>query len=176
MHRTRPHVVSDVPGEPGLALLRAMRAGDRDPRPWARLRQARCHHDAATIAKARHGPWREEHLCAWAQALARDDRSPATIVAGERPSAASRATFAEGQERDALPPGSRPRKRPQMDVRGSRPRSTGVDLTASAGRDEPTALPRSSAIGLDMGRWPTVTPFTSWLGLGPHPRVSGGQV
>ena len=55
-------------------------------------------------------------------------------------------------------------------------RMTGVDLTAIEGIDEPTALTIISEIGLDMGRWPTVKHFTSWLGLCPHHRVSGGKV
>jgi transposase len=53
---------------------------------------------------------------------------------------------------------------------------TGVDLTALEGIDEPTALTSISEIGLDMGQWPTVKQFTSWLGRCPHHRVSGGQV
>jgi transposase len=64
MHLKRQPVVSDVTGATGMALLRAMLAGERDPVPWARLRHDRGHHDAATIAKARHGQWREEPLCA----------------------------------------------------------------------------------------------------------------
>jgi transposase len=75
---------------------------------------------------------------------------------------------------------SRPRKRtrhrPQVDVRGSRPRITGGDLTAIAGIDEPTALTISSETGLDMGRWPTVKHCTSGRGLCRQPRVSGGNV
>jgi transposase len=71
---------------------------------------------------------------------------------------------------------SRPRNRPHLDVRGSRQRITGVDLTAIEGIDEPTALTIISEIGLDMGRWPTVQHFTSWLGLYPHHRVSGGKM
>jgi transposase len=53
---------------------------------------------------------------------------------------------------------------------------TGVDLTAIAGIDEPTALTSSSEIGLDLGRWPTVKHVTSWLGRCPHHQVSGGKV
>ena len=56
------HVVSDVTGETGMAIIRAILAGARDPVQLARLRNYRCHHDEATIAKALHGPWREEHL------------------------------------------------------------------------------------------------------------------
>jgi transposase len=174
------HVVSDVTGETGMAIIRAILAGERDPVPLARLRNYRCHHDEATIAKARHGQWREEHLFALAQAVALYDMYHEKIVECDRQIEACLATFAECQDRDALPPVSRPRKRtrnrPQMDVRGSLHRITGVDLTAIEGIDEPTALTIISEIGLDMGRWPTVKHFTSWLGLCPHHRVSGGKV
>jgi transposase len=102
------------------------------------------------------------------------------IAACERQIAAHLETFAACEDREALPPVSRPRQRtrnrPQLDVRGSLPRLTGVDLTAIEGIDEPTALTISSEIGLDMRRWPTVKHFASWLGLCPHHQLSGGKV
>jgi transposase len=58
------HVVSDVTGETGMAILRARLAGARDPVPWARLRNDRCPHDEATMAQALHGQWRAVHRCA----------------------------------------------------------------------------------------------------------------
>jgi transposase len=174
------HVVSDVTGETGMASMRAMLAGERDPVPLARLRNDRCHHDEETIAKALPGPWREEHLLALGQAVALYDMYHEKIAEGDRQIAAHLETFAEGEDREAVPPGSRPRKRtrnrPHVDVRGALHRITGVDLTASEGLDEPTALTSLSAIGLAMGRWPTVKHFTSWLGLCPHHRVAGGKV
>ena len=174
------HVVSDVTGETGMAIIRAMLAGERDPVKLARLRNDRCHHDEETIAKALHGQWREEHLFALAQAVALDDMDHEKIAACDCQIAAHLETFAECEDREALPPVSRPRKRtrnrPHVDVRGSWHRITGVDLTAIEGIDEPTALTIIREIGLDMGRWPTVKHFTSWLGRCPHHRVSGGQV
>jgi transposase len=180
MHLTRQHGVSAVTGEPGMAMMRAMLAGARDPVPWARRRNDRCHHDEETIAQALHGQWRDEPLGAWAHAVALYDLYHEKIVACDRQIDASLETFAECQDREAWPPVSqprkRPRKRPHVDVRGSRHRITGVDLTAIAGMDEPTALTIISAIGLAMGRWPTVTHVTSGLGRWPHHRVSGGKV
>lgn len=180
MTRKLQHVVSDVTGETGLAIIRAMLAGERDPMQLARRRNYRCHHDEETIAKALHGQWREEPLFALAHAVALYDMSHEKIIACDRQIDACLATFAECQDRDALPSVSRPRKRtrnrPHLDVRGSRHRITGVDLTAIEGIDEPTALTIISEIGLDMGRWPTVKHFTAWLGLCPHHRVSGGKV
>ncbi len=79
-----------------------------------------------------------------------------------------------------MPPAPRPRKRgrnqPGFAVREPLHRITGVDLTQIEGLDETTSLVILSEIGLDMHRWPTVKHFTSWLGLCPHHRVSGGKV
>jgi transposase len=73
MNLTRQPVVSDVTGETGMAIIRAMLAGARDPVPWARLRKDRGQHAAATSAQALHGQWREEPLLAVAQAGALED-------------------------------------------------------------------------------------------------------
>ena len=131
------------------------------------------------MAQALHGQWREEPLLALAQAVARAALEHETIAACARQIAAHLETFAACEAREALPPVSRPRQRtrnrPQSDGRGSLPRSTGGDLTAMEGIDEPTALTIISEIGLDRGRWPTVKHCTSWLGRCPHHRVSGGK-
>jgi transposase len=174
------HVVSDVTGETGMAIRRAMLTGERDPVQLARLRHDRGHHDEETIAKALHGPWREEHRLALAQAVALYDMYHEKIAECDRQIAAHLETCAACEDREALPPVSRPRQRtrhrPHLDGRGSLHRIPGVDLTAIEGIDEPTALTIISEIGLDMGPWPTVKHFTSWLGLCPHHRVSGGKV
>jgi transposase len=100
---------------------------------------------------------------------------------GARQIEAHLGTFAEPRDRQG-PPVQPPRKtkrkrnQPAFDVRGSLQRVPGVDLTTIEGIDDTTALIVSSEVGLDMSRWPTVKPFTSWLGLCPHQRVSGGKV
>jgi len=53
---------------------------------------------------------------------------------------------------------------------------SGVDLTRIEGIDETTALTILSEIGLDMSKWPSEKHFTSWLGLSPQRRISGGKV
>jgi hypothetical protein len=112
--------------------------------------------------------------------VALDDTYHAKSVACDRQSDAQLETFAECQDREALPPVSRPRRRtrhrPHVDVRGALHRITGVDVTAMAGIDAPTALTSISEVGRDLGRWPTVKPVTAWLGRGPPHRVSGGKV
>ena len=53
---------------------------------------------------------------------------------------------------------------------------TRVHLTRIDGVDEHTSLKVITEIGLDMSRWETVKNFTSWLGLCPNHRVTGGTV
>ena len=53
---------------------------------------------------------------------------------------------------------------------------TGVDLTAIEGIDEMHALTLVSELGTDFTKWPTVKQFTSWLGLCPNWKKTGGKV
>ena len=52
----------------------------------------------------------------------------------------------------------------------------GVDLTRIDGVDVTTALAVVSEIGVDMSRFPTIKHFTSWLGLCPGTKITGGKV
>jgi hypothetical protein len=63
-------VLSDITGETGLAILRKIVAGDRDPVALAQLRDPRCRSTEEEIAKALTGSYRPEHVFALKQALA----------------------------------------------------------------------------------------------------------
>ena len=180
MHLKRQQVVSDIPGRTGMAMIRAILGGERDPVPWAKLRHDRCQPDEAAIAQALHGQWRAEQLFALAQAVAVSDVDHQQSAAGDRQSEAPLRTCAEHREQQPQPaprPRQPKRKRhqPGVEVRGALQRMTGVDLTAIEGSDDTTALMLVSAIGCEMSRWPPVKHCASWLGLCPHQRVSGGQ-
>src|SRR5438093_9638108 len=66
-------VLSDVMGVTGQAFIRAIVAGERDPKVLARYRDGRVKASAAEIAEALRGNWREEHLFVLTQALAMYD-------------------------------------------------------------------------------------------------------
>jgi transposase len=174
------HVISDMTGVTGLAILRAILGGERDPEKLAQLRDYRCKYDEATIARALQGTWRDEPLFALAQAVALYDVYHQKIIDCDRHIEAYLQTVADRSEGQPLPPPPRPRKRggnqPAFAVRAPLHRITGVDLTQIEGLDETTSLVILSEIGLDRHRWPTVKHYTSWLGLCPPHRVSGGKV
>jgi hypothetical protein len=174
------HVVSDVTGVTGLAIIRAIVAGQRDPAELAQLRDQRCAHDAAAIARALQGNWRPEHLFALAQAVELYDFYHRQIAACDAQIAEQLRHFPDRSDGQPLPPKARRRRRgdnrPPAEVRGALYRMAGVDLTVIEGIEESTALTLLGEIGTDMSRWPTVKHFSSWLGLCPQHKVSGGQV
>lgn len=70
----------------------------------------------------------------------------------------------------------RSRIAPKFDLRTQMFRMCGVDLTRIDGIDVTTALAVLREIGADMSRFPTVKHFTSWLGLCPGTKITGGKV
>src|SRR4029453_15374786 len=56
------HVISDITGVTGLAIVDAILAGQRDAAELAKLRDSRLKADAETIRKSLVGNWRQEHL------------------------------------------------------------------------------------------------------------------
>jgi hypothetical protein len=173
-------VVSDITGVRGLAILKDILRGQRDPVQLAKHRDRRCKNPEATIAQALNGSYWEEHLFALQQALdswefyqqqlrAVDDKIQQQLVAMKK-----------RQELPPLPRKPRRCKRkhnePRFDVRTALYYVRGVDLTAVEGLDDLTALTVVSETGTDMTRWPTVKHFTSWLGLCPQFKKTGGHV
>jgi hypothetical protein len=57
-----PQVLTDITGTTGLAIIRAIVAGERDPIHLARFRDPRCAHSTEEIAKALTGHYRAEHV------------------------------------------------------------------------------------------------------------------
>jgi hypothetical protein len=174
-------VVSDITGKTGLAIIKAILEGQRDPACLARLRDPRCHNDEATIAKALLGNWRAEHLFALRQALELFEFDHRRIAACDQQIEAYLGTLPQHGDGTAPPspprPGkTRPANAPSFDARAALARACGVDLTAIEGIESRTALILISEIGSDMSPWPTEKHFCSWLGLCPHHRITGGKV
>jgi transposase len=63
------HVISELSGQTGLAIVRAIVAGERDRLKLAALKDRRVRSDVLTIAKSLEGDYRAEHLFALKQAL-----------------------------------------------------------------------------------------------------------
>ena len=179
-----PQVVSDITGQTGLAIIRAIGAGERDPQVLARLRHGRCQRSEAEIAKALSGHYRAEHVFALKQALALYDFYTAQVQECdtyiEQHYAVIKPTYDERLPPPPLGPDPKPnshaKNAPAFDVRACLYRLLGIDLTATDGLEASSAQVLVAEIGTDMSKWPTEKHFASWMGLAPHNDISGGKV
>ena len=80
-------VLSDITGATGLAIIRAMVAGERDPVQLARCRAPRCVRSTAEMAQALTGQYRPAPVCALPHARAWYDTDTAQVRECDRESA-----------------------------------------------------------------------------------------
>lgn len=170
------NVIADVVGETGQRILRAIVAGERDPMVLAAMKNRRIRASTDEIAKSLHGNWRAEHLFALKQAVALFDFYGTQLVDCDREieqqlhSLQAHPGQPEGKKKGAT------RNAPKFDLRTHLFQMCGVDLTRIDGINVTTALAVISEIGTDMPRFATVKHFTSWLGLCPGTKITGGKV
>ena len=171
------NVISDVVGETGQKILRAIVAGERDGQVLAAMKDARIRASHAEIAKSLQGNWRTEHLFSLQQALAMFDFIGTQVADCDREIEAQLSAL---QAHDGEPPQgkkkARTRNAPKFDLRTQLFKMCGVDLTRIDGINVTTAIAVISETGSDMSRFPTVGHFTSWLGLCPGTKITGGKV
>jgi transposase len=175
-------VLTDITGVTGLAILRAMAAGERDPVHLARFRAPRCASSTEEIAKALTGHDQPEHGFALQQALALYDVDTEQVRECDA-AIARRFQAITPVGPDELPPLNRANKHrthhkhaPDDAARGLRYQLTGVDLVAIPGLNASPVHTIRSAIGLDPRKWPNAKAFCSWLGVAPHHEISGGKI
>lgn len=177
------HVLSDVTGVTGQAILRAIVAGERDPLKLAQLRNRGCKSAEEVIVQALTGDWKTEQLFVLQQSLELYDFYTQQVVACdaaiEKQYSAMKPRW-EGPE--AVPdvprvkPDSHSKNQPKLNVRAEIIRLTGVDLVAVEGISASLAQIILSETGTDMSPWENDKHFGSWLGLAPHHDISGGKI
>lgn len=176
------NVLSDITGQTGLEIIRAMVAGEHDPVKLAQYRDRRCRSSEDEIAKALTGYYRPEHLFALKQALELYDFYNQQIEACdteiERHYTVMKPLFDEPLP--PLAPATKKNRRqgnaPQFDLRLYLYQLTGVDLTEIDGLEAVSIQKIIATVGLDMTKWPDDKHFAAWLRLAPQNDVSGGKV
>ncbi len=177
------HVLSDITGETGMAILRAIVAGERDAMKLAQLRDPGCKSSAETIAKALSGDWKAEHLFALQQSLELYDFYTHQLAVCDAQIQQQFSVMKPRGDSPTLPADAPPTKRHRrrknaapVENREALIRLTGVDVAAVGGIGIALAQTIIAEIGTDMSKWPTAKHFASWLGVAPHNDISGGRV
>jgi transposase len=183
------HVISDITGLTGLAIVDAILDGQRDVHELAKLRDPRVKADEETICKSLAGNWKPEHLFTlkqscelyrtYQQQVVKCDSQIERLLSGFQP-------WADPNNKP-LPP-DRKRNRSdkkrrkktgnvgtEFDLRTEAYKLFGVDVTQIPGV-ETIALALFGEVGRDLSKWPTTAHFASWLGLCPDNDISGGRV
>jgi len=174
--------VTDVTGLTGMAIIRGIVAGERDPVELARLRHGRCRKSVQQIADHLAGNWREEHLFNLASALRLFDALQSEIASYEA-WLLKQMQALQPPERRHKPVPSHPnplkeraiRSRGDQDSRTALWRLAGVDLTRIDGISAGAARVVLTEIGPNLGAFPTENHFVSWLRLCPRTPISGGK-
>ncbi len=172
------NVVTDVTGKTGMTIIRAIIKGERGPDTLAAYRDPRCKKSVEEIAQSLEGHYREEHLFALRQSVELYDTYQAKIIACDKAIEQQFSHFDAQGDPDQLPVSKRKSaaNAPAFDVRGELYRMCGVDLTAIDGISDITALKVIAETGTDMRRWNSEKHFSSWMGLSPGNKVSGGKI
>ena len=174
-------VISDITGLTGMKIIQAIVGGESDPQVLATLKNPRIKSSTADIAKALTGDYRVEHLFVLGQELSLYQTYQAEIRAIDAQIEQCLASFAP--KTLAEPPCLKTKRRkkptanhPDFDLRQYLYRIAGVDFTLINGLDALSIQTILSEVGLDPSRFPTVKHFTSWLGLCPGQKITGGKV
>jgi transposase len=174
-------VVTDIAGQTGMAILRAIVGGERDPKTLASLRHPHCKLGPEEFILALTGNFRAEHLFCLQQALAAFDFFQRQLEDCDQQIEAYMRTLSgkgSGAQIAGAKPSGRYRRKnqPHFDLRAEQIRIAGVDLTRLEGVDSLTAQTFLSECGTDVERFPSEKHLSSWLHLCPNNRITGGIV
>jgi transposase len=197
------HVISDLSGTTGLAIVEDILRGERDPLKLAKHKDRRIKATEETIVKSLEADWRAEHLfilrVAWEnwkqiqQQIQKCDQEllaytcqleacttiakpPKFIVVSPEPTALKSA-IAPGKPPEA-PKARRKvsKNEPNGPWKEELTRFFGVDLTAIPGVSLLTSLTLMTEVGNDMSAFKTSHNFSSWMCLCPDNDTSASKV
>lgn len=179
------HVISDVTGTTGLAIIHAILAGERDVQKLADLKDPRIRSTKDAIAKALVGDYRSEHLFTLGQSVAlfRVYQTQITACEAEVQRLIGLLDTKSDETSRPLPPAKDSVRKCKVmaparavTLREEGYRVFGVDLTAIPGISVLTVQTILAEVGPDLCKFRSAAAFSSWMGLCPNNEISGGKV
>jgi len=171
------HVISDITGVTGLAIVEAIVAGKTNPKELARLRDHRIKASIETVTKSLVGDYRPEHIFTLKQSLTAyrsyqqlieecDQEVQQRLQAFDTKDDGSDAADSSNSTK---PAGS------DFDLRHHLQGIFGTDLTLIPGFESLRVQTIFSELGADLSKFPTEDSFCSWLNLCPKDGKSAGR-
>ncbi len=192
------HVIDDLTGMTGMAIIESILSGERDPQQLAKHRDRRIKASQATILKALEGDWRSEHLFVlrlgwenWRQAQGQIQKCDSQLLEYTRQLEACTtiakpvkimrlspqlATRSAGLSRPSKTRNKTSKNQPEGPWREELLRCFGVDLTAIPGVSVLTGITLLTELGNELSAFKTAHHFSSWLCLCPDNETSASKV
>jgi transposase len=171
--------VSDVTGKTGMAIIRAILKGQRDPLVLASMRDERCAKSEAAIADDLTGKWSEHHLFELDHAVRTWDHLQELIAECNQQLEKQAEKFARKASREAIP-APRRIEHVRKNVLTFEARELffeifGQDLTQIDGISTGTISVLLAEAGTNFDPWKSDKHFASWLRACPGMNRSGGK-
>lgn len=172
------HVISDITGVTGLAIVDAIVAGKTNPEELAQLRNHRIKASVETVTKSLVGDYRPEHIFTLKQSraaygyhqqlIADCDQEIQQRIQSVGTNNGGPTAVVDSSDSTTTPP-------PRFDLRSHLERIFGVDLTAVPGFETLRVQTIFSELGADLSKFSTDDQFCSWLNLCPKDGSSAGR-
>ena len=177
-------VISDILGKTGMAMVKAIIAGERNPEILSTLCDPRIKASREEIIKSLEGIWKEEYLFMLEQAVENYEFLQKQIKSCEQKIQQQLlkqvAIVKEGDITCVQETQKKKAKAKKNQFNFSLLpyliAIAGVDLCKIPGISEVTALEFISEVGIDMRKWKSSKHFAAWLNLTPNTKISGGKI
>lgn len=171
--------VSDVTGQTGMRIIRAILGGERDPHALAAMRDDRCAKNETAIADDLTGKWNDHHLFVLRHAVASWDHLQGLIRECNIEIEKQAGKFIKKQTRQSVPKARRA-EHVRKNVLSFAARELffevlGQDLTQIDGISVATISAFIAEVGTDVSAFKTEKHFCSWLKACPGSNTSGGK-
>jgi transposase len=172
------HVISDITGVTGLAIVDAIVAGNTNPKELAKLRDHRIKASIETVTKSLVGDYRLEHIFTLKQSLTAYRYYQQLIADCDQEVQQRIQAFDTKNDPPTAPADSSTTPTSTasgFDLHSHLERIFGVDLTLIPGFECLRIQTIFSELGADLSKFPTDDSFCSWLNLCPKDGTSAGR-
>lgn len=173
------HVIADITGKSGMAIIQSILQGERDPENLVQLLDGRIKANKEDVKRSLQGVWKEENIFELEQSFEMyhlyrckitdcDKRIENIILqkTGPQPNVnESKKQYVKNNKNNL-----------NFDATAMLQQITGTDVTEIFGINDSNALEILCETGFDMNKWPTEKHFTAWLNLAPNTKISGGKI
>jgi len=178
-------VISDIDGKTGQDIIKAILSGERDPEKLADLRDKRIKASREEIIKSLEGFWLEEHLFELSQCYKAYLFHNEMILDCDKEIEKFLQEIIQSKNYGVMLQLGKLKRKPRykndisIDVTNYLYTLNQVDIVGIngiTGISEISALTIYSELGDNLDRFKNEKHFTSWLGLAPNTKISGGKI